>query len=662
MREFLRVIWNKKTILFVLILLLINVTFCLFQCNDSKEITLTGNALTEYLDGYDDFLSETMDNVSGMLGNSLFAKKVSFARKNIEKSAVDYGALSGLVPEEGENRGIVIYTRFQLTHFLVLGFVIYLVLRFLEEEKKGLQLLVRSTARGRIPLFLWRVGTLLFGAAAISFLLYGSTLLVVQLRYPGADLGRAIQSVPEFLKSTYQISIREYLFYDMLCKALAASVTGLLLYALSVFTTPMVALVAFSVAVGLEYLCYLTIVPTSVLAGVKYVNLCAMLVGRDGFINYLNLNFFGKPILILELQLWFALVLLLLLPLLGLIACAGNRTKTVGGLASRLDKVSAWISRHRRPVSGFTWEARKLLGKQMGFVILVLAAYLAYSSSLESRYADLRNPYEMMWYEEFAGPITEDSVAAMEQTMADMEEDKLKLEESIAKLQERLAKFNPEDPARGYISKDLEKKEDQLLELLKKMAGLNIVLPRAYSGLEYTLETGRELWLLEPYTYHLLLENDSKTYERNRLYILLAVVAAFSGCMAYEYKAKMEPVLRTSYRGKRTVVYKVVIVVLFSALTALGIHMIQFVQIGKVFPYHSMDCPVQSIECMRSFPFSISIAVYLCLLYGWRCLYAAAMGLLTMLLSRLVKDRVACIALCAAGLLVPVFLSAVLGG
>ncbi|MBQ8632173.1 MAG: hypothetical protein IJ420_01040 [Lachnospiraceae bacterium] len=665
MREFLRVIWNKKTILFALILLLINVTFCLFQCNDSKEITLTGDALTEYLNGYDDFLAETMDNVSGMLGNSLFAKQDSFARKNIEKSAVDYGALSGLVPEEGENRGIVIYTRFQLTHFLVLGFVIYLVLRFLEEEKKGLQLLVRSTALGRIPLLLWRVGTLLFGAAAISFLLYGSTLLVVQLRYPGADLGRAIQSVPEFLKCTYQISIREYLFYDMLCKALAASVTGLLLYALSVFTTPMVALVAFSVAVGLEYLCYLTIVPTSVLAGVKYVNLCAMLVGRDGFINYLNLNFFGKPILILELQLWFALLLLIVLPLLGLIACAGNRAKTVGALASRLDKILAWFSRHRRPVGGFTWEARKLLGKQMGFVILLLAAYLAYSASLESRYADLRNPYEMMWYEEFAGPITEDSVAAMEQTMADMEEDRLKLEASIARLKERLTKLmmeKPGDPAISYVSQELEKREDQLMELLKKMAGLNIVLPRAYSGLEYTLETGRELWLLEPYTYQLLLENDSKTYERNRLYILLAVVAAFSGCMAYEYKAKMEPVLRTSYRGKRTVVYKMVIVVLCSAVTALGIHMIQFVQIGKVFPYHSMDCPVQSIECMRDFPFSISITGYLCLLYGWRCLYAAAMGLFTMLVSRLVKDRVACIALCAAGLLVPVFLSAVFGG
>ncbi len=663
MREFLRVIRNKKTILFVLILLLINVTFCLFQCNDSKEITLTGGELTEYLDGYDDFLAETLDNASGMLGNALFAKTASFARKNIEKSAADYGALQKLVPEAGENRGIVIYTKFQLTHFLVLGFVIYLVLRFLEEEKKGLQLLVRSTPRGRIPLFLMRLCTLLFGAAAISFLLYGSTLLVVQLRYPGADLGRAIQSVPEFVKTTYQISIREYLLYDMLLKALAASVTGLFLYAVSMFTTPMVALAAFAVTFGVEYLCYLTIVPTSVLAGVKYINLCALLLGRDGFINYLNLNFFGKPILILELQLWFAVLFLFLLPTISLPACAGNRAKTVGGLASRLDKVSAWMSRHRRPVGGFTWEARKLLGKQMGFVILALTAYLAYSASLESRYADLRNPYEMMWYEEFAGPITEESISAMEQTRADMEEDCLKLEASIARLQERLTKLmmeKPGDPSISSVSLEIEKREEQLWELQKKIRGLNIVLPRAYSGLEYTLETGRELWLLEPYTYELLLESDSKTYERNRLYVLLAVVVAFSGCMAYESKAKMEPVLRTSYRGKRTVAYKVIIVVLFSAVTALGIHMIQFVQIGEVFPYHSMDCPVQSIECMRSVPFTISIRGYLVLLYGWRCLYAAAMGLVTMLVSRLVKDRVACIALCAAGLLVPVFLMAVL--
>ena len=520
---------------------------------------------------------------------------------------------------------------------------------------------MRSAMRGRIPLLLWRIGILLFGAAAISVLLYGSTFVVVQLRYPGADLGRAIQSVPEFMKCTYRFTIGEYILFDVFSKALGAFLAGLLFYALSTLFPPVSALVVFLVVLLSEYISYLTIVPTSALAGIKYINLCAILFGRDGFLYYLNLNFFGRPVLLLTLQLGFAGLALLVLPAVSMFACAGNRARTVGGLASRLDKILAWFSRKRRPVGGFTWEARKLLGKQKGLVILVLAAYLAYSASLESRYADLRNPYEMMWYEEFAGPITEESVAAMEQTLADMEEDRQKLEESIAKTKERMLKLGPNDPAIAYVSRELSEKEERLWELKMKISGLNLVMPHAYSGLEYSLETGMELWLLEPYTYQLLLVNDKKTYERNRLYILLAVVAAFSGSMAYEYKAKMEPVLHTSYRGKRTIVYKTLLVVLCSAITAFGIHMIQFVQIGKEFPYHAMEYPAQSIECMRSFPFAISIAAYLVLLYSWRCLYAAAMGLLTMTVSRLVKDRVACIALCTAGILVPVFLMAVFG-
>ena len=659
MQEFIRVIRNKKTILFALILLLVNVTFCLFQCNDSKEITLTDEALTEYLADYPEFLAETKDIVSNMQGISLFADKTAFARRNIEKTSRDYGALDGIVLESGENRGIVIYTRFQLTHFLVLGFLVYLVLRFQEEEKKGLQLLVRSTTRGRIPLLLWRVGILLFGAAAVSILLYGSTFIVVQLRYPGADLGRAIQSVPEFLKCTYKFTIGEYILFDIFSKALGAFLVGLLFYALSVLLAPVASLVVFLVVLLLEYIAYLTIVPTSALAGIKYVNLCAMLFGRDSILRYLNLNFFGRPVQLLTLQFWVTGLLILVLPVLSVFACAGNRARTVGGLSSRLDKMLAWFSRHRRPVSGFTWEARKLLGKQKGLVILMLAAYLAYSASLESRYADLRNPYEMMWYEEFAGPITTDSVAAMEQTMEDMETERIKRLEKIVKIKERMEKLGPNDPAMAYVSNELSYQEEKLWEVEMKIAGLTQVMPHAYSGLEYTLETGIELWLLEPYTYQLLLVNDNKTYERNRLYILLAVVAAFSGSMAYEYKAKMEPVLRTSYRGKRTVVYKTLLVVFWSAITALGIHMIQFVQIGKVFPYHAMEYPVQSIECMRSFPFLVPIGTFLVLLYSWRCLYAVGMGILAMIVSRLVKDRVACIALCTAGILVPVFLMAV---
>ena len=656
MREFTRVILNKKTILFLLVLLMANVTFCLFQCNDSKEITLTGEALKEYLSGYPQYLKETRENVTFLQGISLFEDEDSFALKNIRKTAADYQVLEKITVESGENRGIVIYTRFQLTNFLLLGFVLYLVLRFTEEQKKGLQLLVRSTVGGRIPLLLKRVGILGFGTLLAAVLLYGSTLLVVLLRYPGADLGRAIQSVPEFIKCVYPVSVGEYLALDICNKVFGGVLIGMLLFGLSTVLSSGAAMAVFLMALTLEYICYTVIVPTSEWAGVKFLNVCAMLFGRDGFLSYLNLNFFGKPALLLKGQFLLGMVFLAGLVIVSLVACARSRSQTVGVLAYRLERIAAWYSRHRRPVSGFVWEARKILFKQKGLAILALAAYLAFSSSLEFRYADLRNPYEMMWYEEFAGPITKASVACMEDVRTDLAAEREKLLENIAQINERLAKLGPSDPARMWIGGDLSEKEERLGEVNNQLAGLNKVLVPAHSGLEYSLETGKELWLLEPYTYHLLLENDEKTYERNRLYVLLAVIGTFSGVMAYESKAKMEPVLRTAYRGNRTLWYKCILVVFFSAVTALGIHMIQFVQIGQSFPYHGMEYPVQSIECMREFPLPVSIFWYLILLYGWRCLYTAGMGLLVMSVSKLVKDRVACIAVCTAGLLLPVFL------
>ena len=115
-------------------------------------------------------------------------------------------------------------------------------------------------------------------------------------------------------------------------------------------------------------------------------------------------------------------------------------------------------------------------------------------------------------------------------------------------------------------------------------------------------------------TYYLLFKNDYRTYQRNRMYILIAVITAFSGCMAYENKSHMEQTLHTLYKGRNTVVNKLIIVALFSALTALGIHMIQFIQIGRAFPYHAMNYPVQSIEFLREFSLDISIRGYLCLL------------------------------------------------
>ena len=660
MHEFLRVIINRRTLLLFLLVLFLNITFCIYQCNDSKEITLTEEALQEYLDNYPEYLKQTQQNVTLLQGLSLYKNGNQFAIKNIQKTAKDYEKLQGIELTAGENRGITIYSGFSLTHFLVLAFAVFLVIRFTEEQKKGLHLLVRTTAKGRNMLLLNRIEILCICMFMEAFVLYGSNLVVVSVLYPGAEWGRAIQSVPEFMKCMYGISIGQYLVWDILLKAFAGILVGMLLLTLSVLLSTTAAMVCFIVIMSLEYILYITIIPTSVLAGLKYLNICGIMFGREGFINYLNLDFLGHPVELNLMQTGISIALFITLTAVSLIICCRTKHSSNGRLAIWLDRIASWYSRHRLCPGGFIWEARKLLIYQKGLIILILAGYLAYSAAMEYRYADLRNPYEMMWYEEYAGPLSYDKLEAMNTKLSKLERRLEWLIKECERLSEKLMEYYDDPMQMQMISSKISDYQEEIVELQKTISGLQKVKEQAEAGLEYMEKTGKELWLLEPYTYHLLLKNDYRTYQRNCMYILIAIIGAFSGCMAYENKYHMESMLHTLYRGRRTILDKLLIVACFSALTALGIHMIQFVQIGKAFAYHAMDYPVQSIECMRSFPINVTIRGYLCLLFGWRCLCSAAAGALVAGISYITKDRVTCLAVCAGVMVLPVFLISIL--
>lgn len=661
MREFSRVVFNRKTLLFFLMLVLMNIAFCIYQCKDSKEVTLTGNELSDYLKEYPEYLHEIQQNVHNMQKLSLFNKKDSFSYQNIEKTAKDYLKLEGIVLETGENRGIAIYAKYQLTDFLLLGLAVFLVFRFMEEQKKGLHLIVRSTVKGRIPLLCQRVGIICFGMLVGAVVLYASSLAVVSIIYPGADWGRSLQSVPEFMKCTSTLSIGEFLICDILLKALWGLLAAMLLFTLSLVLSPVLSMAIYLGVMLAGYIFYLVILPTSHWATLKYLNVSALLFGRDSYTKYLNLNMFKNPVSLGTAQFLTGIILLIILLAVSLIACGSNRKFALGNLGRFSERFLAWLSRHKRCTCGFVWEAKKILFKQKGIYILVLTGYLAYAASLESQYMDLRNPYEMKWYEEFGGPVSQEKVEAIEDT-------KISIEQKIERLRTRYEALleeylELEDKGSDYAQALSDRMGEIIADIGEfecQLIGLEPVYEQAVSAWEYMQKSGKQLWLLEPYTYHLLLKNDYRTYERNRLYIFIAVIAAFSGVMAYEHKSHMESMLHTLPRGRRTVLHKGIIVVALCSLLALVVHLMQFYQIGQSFEYHAMGYPVQSIECMRWFPIGISIRGYLCLLYGWRCLYTAGIGLIVMGVSRLVKDRVVCIAACTAGILVPVFLMSVL--
>ena len=654
----------KRILLLLTLLLFLNVTFCFYQCNESTTNTLEGEALQEYLLSYPQYLEETQQNANRLLNVPFYKNDSSFASRNIKKTVEDYKILRGVKPEYGENRGIVTFLNYQLTDILFLVFGASLILRFHQEQKTGMHLLVRTTARGRMPVVLARIAVYFAGMAISAALLYGSTFLVVSVTYPHAELGRAIQSVPEFMQCAYPITIAEYLIGSVCLKYLAGLLFGLLLFALQgIFHSSLSAVLLLLLSVG-EFLLYRLLLPTSAWAVMKYYNLFSVLYARDAFVHYHNLNVFGHPVSILRGQMisGAAICLILIGACIYFYGIADYTRRNP--FARQGDRIMAWVSRHKPCLPAFLWECKKLLISQKGLVILLAVFYLAFSASLELRYLDMRNPYELHWYEDFGGKLDREKYEQMSAEQEKMQNRLDRLYISRQRLEQTLLEMQAggaDGAAIAPISKSLSDVQQRIDKLEKELVGLGRVLDNVSSAMEYTERTGRELAVLEPYSYNLLLRDDEKTVRRNQLYILIAVILSFSAVMSWEQTSHMKMTLHTLYRGrKRNVLYKVLLVILCSGATAVAIHMIQFLQIGRSFPYHDFGYPVQSIECMRNFPLSISIGAYLILLFVMRGLGAACAGLCVMGVSRLSKDRVTCIILCCAVLLFPTILLSVI--
>lgn len=634
MLELKRILWNGKTLLLFGILLLLHGIFFVFQCNGEKSITPVGEELTAYIDGYDAYMTSVQDNVSMMKENPLFSQADSFVYRNLIKTGEDYREIADITPVEGENRGVMAVFQFTLSTFILLLIGVYIVLCFLAERQKGLYLLVRCTERGRTVLSLQRIGILCLGVFGAAVILYGSIFVISTVVFPGCDMARPVQSIPEFGNVIGHYSIGTYLMLYVLRKALGCLFACLLLYfCMSLFRSSFCIVAFFLLMLG-EYALYAFIIPTGRWSVFKYINLYTYTFCGTDYANYYNLNVLGKPMNTVGSSDLFVVLGTVVMVIVCLLQYARQYPRSEYRILKVIEKLRVFVSRHKPSCSLMTWELKKVLFSQKGLFLMALLIYLAYSASVESNYMDFRSQYVVHWYEDFAGEITEESVQRMWDTRTEMEEEIELWEDSLAKQQqykeERMMWGGDVSMLEWYI----QKLQKAILENERQITGLNVVIGQAESGLEYTLETGRSIMLIDGGAYELLLQNDKQTIFRNYLYTLLAVILVLSGIMACEKSAHMEMLLHSMYRGRGQVMARKILILLgVCIVTTLSIHLVQYFQIGEVLTFADKEVPVQSIPCVRNFPFPLTIGQYLYFIYGVRVVMSILMGSAVMYLG-----------------------------
>lgn len=643
MSELKRVVFNLRSLMVVCILLLLNVFFGLMQCDDTKALTKTGEELTQYLEGYQDYVKGTLDNATKLAVLGMFGDEDSYSHRNILKTYEDFERMQDIEVSLGENRGVIAYTNLDITAFLLAGFGVMLVLMFTDEYKKGLNLLTFSTMKGRRTLGAWRVGILAGTLLVMAVAMYLSNILVVDIMYPFQGFDRPIQSVPEFYKCTLRISIGEYLVILGFIKYLGAlSISLLFLALISIFRNSLGGIIA-GVILLIEAILNSIVAPMSRVNHLRFLNIFNVLKQNDGFLYYLNLNMFGKPMGLLKVQVIVVALMICSLALISIIAMGFKEPEGVPMIRSLADRISRFFKLKRPCLPRFMWEAHKILWSQGGILILIFVMYLAISASLKTNYADFTSRAEIMYYDEYKGPISVEKyeeVAAYEKKLTKYYNNALS---NIEKYSANPVKYGEQ----------LDRNKQRVRELELKLPALRRVLANLEYGAKYEAEHGKQLSLVKPFSYDMLLRLDYKTYYRNLLYCFLCEVLIFSGVMTYEKKSGTVVLLRSQPYGRGAVNRnKLLWVLILAGVVSVPVHLIQFVLIGRVMPYDGLDEVVQSIEILRDFPLRINIRYYLWGLYAVRALMAAAVGAVVMLIGRFLKSRVTCIVVCTTLLLV----------
>ncbi|MBQ8846529.1 MAG: hypothetical protein IJ006_05250 [Lachnospiraceae bacterium] len=379
---------------------------------------------------------------------------------------------------------------------------------------------------------------------------------------------------------------------------------------------------------------YSFIIPTGKWSVFKYINLYTYAFCGTDYANYYNLNVFGNPMNIVGTSDVFVLIGTVVLVLVCMLQYARQYPRSEYRTLKIIERLRVFVSRHKPSCSLMTWELKKVMLSQNGLFIMVILIYLAYSSSLESNYMDFRSKYVTHWYQDFAGEITEESVKSMYDTRTEMEEDIERWQASLLLQEEYKIKNLMMGADTGMIDRFIQNLQEAIQENERQIAGLNVVLLQAEEGLAYSLKTGRRVMLIDSGSYELLLHNDKQTISRNYLYTLLTVVLVMSGVMACEKASHMEMMLHSLYKGRmQTLVRKILIMLGVCIVTTLSIHLVQYFQIGEVLAFTDKEVLVQSIPCVRNFPFAITIGQYLYFIYGVRVVMSVLMGSAVMYIS-----------------------------
>ena len=259
----------------------------------------------EQVDGYDAFLDSIEAKAAQLSSISIFAEsKSGYDLANIQATASAFRDMRGIPIHYYPQKGLMTALDFALTD-VVAVFAMLLIATVLvrTERDGGLLALVRSTPSGRLDTAAAKLAAFALSLGVVLLGLYGVNLLYCGGLYGLGPLSRTIQSVPSLMRSTWKLTVGQYLGCFFLTKWAAAFICGAWVMLTMLWSRRLLSGALGALTLIASNLLIRSLVPaTSNLNVLKYANLVSLLRTNELLGGYRNLYWFDAPIPLLAVE------------------------------------------------------------------------------------------------------------------------------------------------------------------------------------------------------------------------------------------------------------------------------------------------------------------------------------------------------------------------
>lgn len=554
-----------------------------------------------YIDEYKLFISEMQSRADSQLQFSVFSKQNTFAYNNIEKTPQDFAHLNDVEITPGYDLGLVLSTSFQLTDYLLLILVLLVcVTLFSLEREKGLTILIKSTYKGRQHMAFSKLAVTLLIVAGMALVFSISTLLAGEISFGLGDLNRSIQSVPEFMNCTIECSVLGYLVIWLVQKMLTFCAVALILALLFILikSTNLIYIVI-AILFGAEFCLYNFISSASPLNHLKYINLFYYLNSNELLGNYLNLDFFTKPVNTLNIYFVFILFCIIVILPLGVVSFSMQKWFSGKGVFANVsEKIRRKLQIFSGSASIFKGECYKhyvsskvllviVFAMVFGFSVLTDNINIVYQSGEDVAYATYLNLLQ--------GELTSDK------------------EKFIEDEQKYFDRLNA-DKVRIESSATLTENEKST-----QLTAINNILDTRGRGFERVMlqyetikSTGEKLGITPcfvNYTVGSRLMNDSQREWIWFSLLIVLLVVTLSGVFAYEHKHRMSNLICSAKNGKgKLVVTKFLVAFLTYSVMYTLVYLPYMINFIATFGTDIFSNPLVFLENFQNLESTITIS------------------------------------------------------